>query len=750
LAISSPTPVGARFDRFSVDLSSGELLRSGVRVPIQGQPFQVLRLLLAAEGKVVTRDELRQALWQEDTFVDFELGVNTAVKKLRQALEDSAEHPKFIETLPKYGYRFMIPVEWVTDSRADSALPLVERIAPPEPAPPVPRSPPVTRHWKLKAVLALAALAAATLLAGLSDENSYVSRTGLGKWLRDNVLPNHQVSERRLTANPDDAPVSSSAISPDGKYLVFTDKTGFYLRQIDSGETHAVPLPKGFDALAESWFPDSIHLVVSWVEDPKKPPSLWEISIMGGAPRKLADEGEAARVSPDGSKIAFLSGKFDQSEIWLMQADGGEAKKVIKADEGDFSPVAWAPDGRRLAYVRTTYFSHSLETKIEIADIGSGQTEVILSKPGLGPALSWTQSGRLIYSLQEPLPNRNDFNLWWVQLDSRTARPLGSGTRVTNDRGLAAGLSVTKDGKLLAVRRWALQKDVYVVELEAGGKRMGTSRRLTMDERQDYPYSWTPDSKAVFFSSDRDGPSHIFKQAIDQTQPELVVGGNDDVALPRLTPDGSALLYLVMPKPSESSHNVRIMRMPLTGGPSQFVLQAPLMWNQQCARLPSTLCIYSLTGSNQESFFNFDPMYGTGMLLATVEGGPFNWTLSPDGKYLAMVKRGFQTDPGIQILSIADRSKRTIPVPGWAGITAVDWSADGKSLWTGAFHTKNAWRFAGLETFALLNIDLNGRVTATLGKGNVSFYWAISSPDGRHLALAAATDSANVLLLQNF
>ena len=121
------------------------------------------------------------------------------------------------------------------------------------------------------------------------------------------------------------------------------------------------------------------------------------------------------------------------------------------------------------------------------------------------------------------------------------------------------------------------------------------------------------------------------------------------------------------------------------------------------------------------------------------------------------MKRGFQTDfgivqtdPGIQILSIADGSKRTIPVPGWAGITNVDWSADGKSLWTGAFHTKHGWRFAGLESFAFLNIDLNGRVTATLGKGNVSFYWAISSSDGRLLALAAATDSANVLLLQNF
>jgi Tol biopolymer transport system component/DNA-binding winged helix-turn-helix (wHTH) protein len=757
VATSSPSSASASFDQFRVDFTSGELIRSGVRVSIQGQPLHVLRLLLEAEGKVVTREELRQALWPEDTFVDFELGVNTAVKKLRQALEDSAAHPKFIETLPRYGYRFSVPVEWVTDSNAKSAFPLVEPIAPLEHAPPVRRPSPVTQRWKLKAMLSLAALAALALLVGLSNENSYVSRTRLGKRLRDNVLPPHRVSERPLTANPDDVPVTSSAISPDGKYLAFTDKTGFYLRQIDGGETHIVPLPKGFDALAESWFPDSTHLVVSWVEDPKKPSSLWEISIMGGTPRKLADEGQAARVSPDGSKIAFLSGKFDQSEIWLMQADGGEAKKVVRADEADFSPVAWAPDGRGLAYVRTTYLSHSLETKIEIADIGSGQTEIVLSKPGLGPALSWTQAGRLIYSLQEPVPNRNDFNLWWVQLDSRTGRPLGPSTRVTRDRGLAAGLSASKDGKLLAFRRFALQNDVYVAELEAGGKRMGTSRRLTLDERQDYPYSWTPDSKAVFFASDRDGVFHIFKQAIDQTQPELVVGGNDDVALPRLSPDGSALLYLVMPKPGESSHNVRIMRMPLTGGPSQFVLQAPLMWNQQCARLSSTLCIYSWTGPNQESFFSFDPTNGTRKLLATVEGGPLNWTLSPDGKYLAMVKRGFQTDfgmvqtdSGIQILSIADSSKRTIPVPGWAGITTVDWAADGKSLWTGAFHTKQGWRFAGLETFTLLNIDLNGRMTATLSKDNVSFYWAISSPDGHRLALATATDSSNVWLLQNF
>src|SRR5215471_14793733 len=116
MPVSNSYPACARFDRFEVDLSSGVLQRSGVRVPVQAQPVQVLRLLLQAEGKVVTREELRKVLWPEDTFVDFELGVNTAVKKLRQALADPADRPKFIETLPRIGYRFLLPVEWVTEN----------------------------------------------------------------------------------------------------------------------------------------------------------------------------------------------------------------------------------------------------------------------------------------------------------------------------------------------------------------------------------------------------------------------------------------------------------------------------------------------------------------------------------------------------------------------------------------------------------------------------------------------------------
>jgi len=104
MATSRSRPAAARFDDFEVDFASKELRKWGERVPVQDQPFQVLRLLLEAEGKVVMREQLRDALWSADTFVDFEHSVNTAVRKLRQALGDSPVEPKFIETLPKIGY----------------------------------------------------------------------------------------------------------------------------------------------------------------------------------------------------------------------------------------------------------------------------------------------------------------------------------------------------------------------------------------------------------------------------------------------------------------------------------------------------------------------------------------------------------------------------------------------------------------------------------------------------------------------
>ncbi len=100
-----------RFGIFELDLRSGELRRAGVRVGLQEQALQVLTLLLARPGQLVTREELCQRLWAGDTFVDFDHGLNAVINRLRDTLGDSADTPRFIETLPRRGYRFIAPVE---------------------------------------------------------------------------------------------------------------------------------------------------------------------------------------------------------------------------------------------------------------------------------------------------------------------------------------------------------------------------------------------------------------------------------------------------------------------------------------------------------------------------------------------------------------------------------------------------------------------------------------------------------------
>lgn len=104
------SPRGFRFGVFEADLQTGEVRKSGRKVKLQEQPFQVLVMLLKRAGDAVTREDVQKQLWPEDTFVDFEHGLNIAINKIREALGDSAENPRFVETLPKRGYRFIAPV----------------------------------------------------------------------------------------------------------------------------------------------------------------------------------------------------------------------------------------------------------------------------------------------------------------------------------------------------------------------------------------------------------------------------------------------------------------------------------------------------------------------------------------------------------------------------------------------------------------------------------------------------------------
>jgi len=746
------------FSVFELDLKAGELRQNGSRVRLQEQPFQILVSLLEHAGEVVTREELRSKLWPADTFVDFDHSLNAAIRRLRDALGDSADRPRFVETVARRGYRFIAPLIQLEKAAAEltaavhgldqeSAASALREIGPSATV--------ISEHrrHKWRSGIAIAALLIVGTLAGLHFVRPPAMRPG--------------VSQRRLTANRPEVPVLNATLSPSGKYLAFADPTGVYLRQVDSGETHPIPLPSGFVANPLSWFPDDNHLLVTTHPSTSAASSLWRVSVMGGQPQLLTDNGSSAIASFDGCLIAFVRGfvrgSLSSQEIWLMQADGEKTARLLGCNGCFLGGLAWSPDGKQVAYVKQQYQMGSFwgfDTELEILNLASNRSEVLENH--VGPALAWTPEGRIIYVAGEPPPNQSDSNLWAVRVNARTMRPEGTPERITNGNGLIAGVSASADGRRLAILRRTLQPNVYVAQLQDHGTRLSTPQLLTPDEWYDFPTAWTADSKSVLFFSDRDGVFHIFKQAIDQTQPQLLVGGGEAVALPRLNPDGSIVLYVNSRydlNPGAPLGTQQLMRVPVTGGPPQLVLEGKGINNLQCARLPSTLCIYSELAPGEEHFYTFDPLKGkgkeiTGAAIHESDFYSFNWSLSPDGKLLAFSKKFVtQGKPAIRLFSLVDAKERRISLPGWAGIATLDWSADGKSLWSTAFTTSETglWTtgFDATGEWTLLKVELSGKVTPMLRERKMNLGWAIPSPDGSKLAIWKASGTSNVWLVES-
>src|SRR6185295_15022444 len=312
------------FGVFELDPSAKELRKQGMRIRLQGQPVEILTLLLERPGELITREELQKKLWPADTFVDFEQGLNSAMKRLRAALDDDAESPHFIETLPRHGYRFIGSVNGSGQTLTAEAGPPASQIA----------------RWLR---FPWSALAASVVLAALVLWS--VWRTG--------PLPPKILKQKQLTSSSVGNAVTSGAISPDGKYLAYADPLGMHVQLIANGDTQAVPQPESLEANAAwtiaSWLPDGTSFLAN-ATVPGGSTSIWMVSLLGRAPRKIRDDATAWSVSPEGSQIAFTAvpGLVGSREIWLMTKEGEQARKLYAAtdENSGFARVAWSPDGK--------------------------------------------------------------------------------------------------------------------------------------------------------------------------------------------------------------------------------------------------------------------------------------------------------------------------------------------------------------------------------------------------------------------
>ncbi|HEY6936618.1 MAG TPA: protein kinase, partial [Terriglobales bacterium] len=449
-------------------------------------------------------------------------------------------------------------------------------------------------HWQL--VLVVLLLLFATALAG---------------WLllhrRQSSATVPQLKEQRLTTNSTANPLSAAAISPDGKYLVLADPSGVYVRTIATGEIHPLSVPTKGEVMFLAWFPDSTNVLTSWTTSNGVSSGLWVVSLLGGA-RQISDQGTVGSVSPDGTRIAFVRGEgpFGAGrELWLMSASGADQRKLVSGSPNDLlaTPV-WSPDGKWIAYTRFILAENS--SKLEVLELEHGHNPVLLTDTALDNGLLWLSDGRIVVARDEPASSPAGSNVWSVLVDLRTMRTKGAPTRVTSGPGYAIQFSITADNRQLVLLRATIEADVYVAPFAPSSPRPLAARRLTLDDANDFPFDWTSDSKAVLFISDRTGARNIFRQDLDKPTAEMLSVGTESKLVCRLNPEGTQLLYTS--GPGDFSAPIRLMRVPLAGGPTQRLLEAPSVNNFQCSRSPAKICVMSQQLENRFIFSRFDPL----------------------------------------------------------------------------------------------------------------------------------------------
>ena len=530
----------ARFDSFQLDLSSNELFHSGVRVPIQEQPLQILRLLLEAEGRVVTREQLRSALWPKDTFVDFEHGVNTAVKKLRRALQDSAESPRFVETLPKVGYRFMVPVEWAADGIGSNPQPQVVPISAPGPIAVPSRAP-----------------SEVALKAGWRWRPAYL---GIGLLLLAMVAgfllrPRRQLQPGKLTVVPfttfpgfEIAP----SFSPDGNEIVFSwfgygkeYQFDLYIKQV--GQEHVVQLthhPAVF--LVSSWSPDGRLIAFMRQADPEGT-GIYVISPLGGAERKLAGitayngfEPLGVSWSADGKWLAFskvnsLANRAGSSlghfSIHLVNVETSE-ERLLPDPSNDCQNIwqpAFSPDGKYLA---------------SVCVLAEGVAKVYLQTPHGKQArllkdarssegfigLAWAEDSQsLLYC--------SAHHLWRVSIAGGKPEMLLFAQDVES-------VAVASHGDRLAFAQVRHPGNIWQLALTGQAKAPAPATRLISSTRGDSGAHVSPDGKHIAFQSWRSGDPEVWVCDRDASNPiQLTSFGGPSMGEPRWSPDGRRIVF---------------------------------------------------------------------------------------------------------------------------------------------------------------------------------------------------------------
>ena len=565
-----------RFGPFEVNAASGELLKNGRRIKLQEQPARLLVALLENAGEVIGREELRTRLWPDHTFVDFDGSLRVAVRKLREALNDDADDPRYIETVPKRGYRFRVPelrrLEF-TPSAAESLHGIPNHLSTDGTAASLsqPASGRDSRRFQWW-WLVLPCVGLIFFVIGRRVERPPVEGSD---W-----------KLTQLTIGPERS--NAPAISRDGKLVAYSsdhDGAGqfdLYVKQSAGGD----PIRLTFDGAnntAPDFSPDGSRIVFRSNRDGG---GIFVIPAFGGEARQLAREGLDPKFSPDGSRVAYWVGEFHVSyvvpgsgTVWVVSASGGTPHQVAADFTAARSPI-WAPDGAHLLFAGYTSTQNYDQSALDwwIAPVSEGpptnthlyealmhdrqqsaaRNEITLANPypaGVLPKPScWlAETNRLVFSG----PIGDATNIWQTGISPSTGEVNGAFTRLTTSHGNEVDPSCAS-ANAIAFTNSELKYDLWTLPINLDtGQAAASLNRLTDTAYLHESVSLSRDGRTMAYGSNQSGTLSIWMSHADgnethaasssfiQRYPALSPSG-DKIAFSSFEP-GKRLLYVSSP-----------------------------------------------------------------------------------------------------------------------------------------------------------------------------------------------------------
>jgi Tol biopolymer transport system component/DNA-binding winged helix-turn-helix (wHTH) protein len=524
-----------RFASFELNLNSGELWKSGIRIRLQEQPFKVLAVLLECPGKVVSRKELRERIWPGSGFGDFDHAINLAIGKLRDTLGDSADAPRLIETLPRHGYRFIAKVECLSRGMESGSI----SIAP-------------SHRWKWLHL-------AVALLLGI----------GLSATVLTFVRPSPKASATGLTSVPLTARPgyeSEPSFSPDGNQVAFS----WY--DENEGESHLcvkligaggppLQLTKGpASDVNPVWSPDGRF--IAFLRAHPGGAAILLIPALGGPERKIAEIHLGGGLSPyqawspDGNflVISHRDSPNEPAALFVVATDTGEKRRLTSPPfppasdfSGDTNP-AFSPDGRTLAFIRLIdqrselyllTVSDTLQPMGEARRIPLGHLSGTTLQ-SINPA--WTDDGR------EIVFSRWHQGLWRIDVSESAARfaepqqlPFGESACCPTISRRGHRLAYSNDSVHTSIWRMAIPDG----PISRGGTKVRSFNRPFISSTQDdIDPQFSPDGRRIAFVSVRSGDYEVWVCNSDGSSPvQLTSFHGPYVTTPRWSPDGRRIAF---------------------------------------------------------------------------------------------------------------------------------------------------------------------------------------------------------------